>query len=642
MTVNLKMPDIQELKPRITVFGIGGAGGNAVNNMISSGLVGCDFVVTNTDAQVLANSKAECVVQMGVSVTEGLGAGSQPEVGAAAAEEVLDEINGYLNGAHMVFITAGMGGGTGTGGAPVIARAAREQGILTVGVVTKPFHFEGARRMRAAEEGIVALQKEVDTLIVIPNQNLFRIADAQTTFAEAFGMADQVLYSGVACITDLMVKEGMINLDFADVRSIMRDMGKAMMGTGQASGDSRALEAAEKAIANPLLDETSMQGARGLLISITGARDDLKLVEVDEATNRIREEVDPDANVVLGAIFDDELSGSIRVSVVATGIDNESRAQYAPVGGNDFVEADWTGEGATIVPLQSGVQGSGASSARTAPVSHTARHYGSIPGGDGGALAREAHVDMPDLGDVGDIDGAALRQTEPVAEASPARPYVPPQAEPVNGDHMPRTTPFALAAKAVDPAQSSGHGSDDQKPRGLLKRLADNFHQRPEEPMRERRPAARPHAPGPADARQYRAQHPAAGAGRMAARHTNSASAHAALHHVPPQANAAEAPLAGHPVNALPAGGAGDAGDAVDAGAVGVAPPAGAHMAVRQAATGQAGSETANAAPRAAQMVPGPHQMAQSFGQAARTPARSIASDEDQLEIPAFLRRSSH
>lgn len=327
MTINLKMPDIQELKPRITVFGVGGAGGNAVNNMITAGLQGCDFVVANTDAQALAMNHSERLVQMGVAVTEGLGAGSQPEVGSAAAEEVIDEINDHLSGSHMVFITAGMGGGTGTGAAPVIARAAREQGILTVGVVTKPFQFEGARRMRIADSGIEELQRNVDTLIVIPNQNLFRIANAQTTFADAFAMADQVLYSGVACITDLMVKEGLINLDFADVRSVMRGMGKAMMGTGEASGENRAQQAAEAAIANPLLDESSMKGAKGLLISITGGND-LTLFEVDEAATRIREEVDSDANIILGATFDESLDGIIRVSVVATGIDREAEAEF--------------------------------------------------------------------------------------------------------------------------------------------------------------------------------------------------------------------------------------------------------------------------------------------------------------------------
>ncbi|MBA69174.1 MAG: cell division protein FtsZ [Rhizobiales bacterium] len=320
MTITLQKPDITELKPRITVFGVGGGGGNAVNNMINAGLQGVEFVVANTDAQALTMTKAERLIQLGANVTEGLGAGSQPEVGRAAAEECIDEILDHLNGTHMCFVTAGMGGGTGTGAAPVVAGAARDKGILTVGVVTKPFHFEGARRMRLAEAGIDELQKNVDTLIVIPNQNLFRIANDKTTFADAFAMADQVLYSGVACITDLMVKEGLINLDFADVRSVMREMGRAMMGTGEASGEGRAMAAAEAAIANPLLDETTMKGAQGLLISITGGRD-MTLFEVDEAATRIREEVDPDANIILGATFDEELEGLIRVSVVATGID---------------------------------------------------------------------------------------------------------------------------------------------------------------------------------------------------------------------------------------------------------------------------------------------------------------------------------
>ncbi|MBA3042322.1 MAG: cell division protein FtsZ [Alphaproteobacteria bacterium] len=328
MTIKLQKPDITELKPRITVFGVGGGGGNAVNNMITAGLQGVDFVVANTDAQALTMTKAERIIQLGVSVTEGLGAGSQPEVGRAAAEECIDEIIDHLNGTHMCFVTAGMGGGTGTGAAPVVAQAARNKGILTVGVVTKPFHFEGARRMRLAEAGIEELQKSVDTLIVIPNQNLFRIANDKTTFADAFAMADQVLYSGVACITDLMVKEGLINLDFADVRSVMREMGRAMMGTGEASGQGRAMQAAEAAIANPLLDETSMKGAQGLLISITGGRD-MTLFEVDEAATRIREEVDPDANIILGATFDEALEGLIRVSVVATGIDRAAGAMAA-------------------------------------------------------------------------------------------------------------------------------------------------------------------------------------------------------------------------------------------------------------------------------------------------------------------------
>ena len=319
MTINIRVPDLTELKPRITVFGVGGAGGNAVNNMIACGLRGVEFVVANTDAQALTSTSAERRIQMGSSITEGLGAGSKPEVGAAAAEEAMADIKAHLVGCHMAFITAGMGGGTGTGAAPVIARASREEGILTVGVVTKPFQFEGSRRLHAAEAGIAELQKHVDTLLIIPNQNLFRVANEKTTFTDAFAMADDVLRAGVACITDLMVKEGLINLDFADVRTIMAGMGKAMMGTGESSGERRAIEAAEAAISNPLLDDVSINGASGLLVSITGGND-LTLYEVDEAASRIRAEADADANIIVGATFDDELDGSIRVSVVATGL----------------------------------------------------------------------------------------------------------------------------------------------------------------------------------------------------------------------------------------------------------------------------------------------------------------------------------
>ena len=330
MTINLTVPNLSDLKPRIAVFGVGGAGGNAVNNMIESRLEGVEFVVANTDAQALMQNAAQRRIQMGTALTQGLGAGSQPQIGAAAAEEALPEILDHLAGAHMAFITAGMGGGTGTGAAPVIARAAKEQGILTVGVVTKPFQFEGVRRQQTAERGIEQLAKHVDTLIVIPNQNLFRVANEKTTFAAAFAMADQVLYSGVASITELMTKEGLINLDFADVRAIMSEMGRAMMGTGEASGDKRAIEAAEAAISNPLLDDVSMRGARGLLISITGGPD-LTLYEVDEAATRIREEVDPEANIILGATFDESLEGIMRVSVVATGLAAEAlKGKNAP------------------------------------------------------------------------------------------------------------------------------------------------------------------------------------------------------------------------------------------------------------------------------------------------------------------------
>ncbi len=330
MTLNLTIPDHQDLKPRITVFGVGGAGGNAVNNMIEKQLDGVEFVVANTDAQALSQARAQSKIQMGVKVTEGLGAGARPSVGAAAAEETIEEIVDHLAGAHMCFITAGMGGGTGTGSAPIIAHAARELGVLTVGVVTKPFQFEGAKRMRQAEEGVEALQKVVDTLIIIPNQNLFRLANEKTTFTEAFSMADDVLYQGVKGVTDLMVRPGLINLDFADVRAVMDEMGKAMMGTGEADGEDRAIQAAEKAIANPLLDEISLKGAKGVLINITGAHD-LTLFELDEAANRIREEVDPDANIIVGSTLDPDMEGTMRVSVVATGIDASNVHADMPV-----------------------------------------------------------------------------------------------------------------------------------------------------------------------------------------------------------------------------------------------------------------------------------------------------------------------
>ncbi len=331
MGINLQLPGLTELRPRITVVGVGGAGGNAVNNMIESGLEGVEFIAANTDAQALASSSAGAVIQMGVGITEGLGAGSRPEIGAAAAEEALEEIRSQLDGVHLLFITAGMGGGTGTGAAPIIARTAKELGVLTVAVVTKPFEFEGQRRMRTAEVGIAALAKHVDTLIVIPNQNLFLVASEKTTFADAFSRADDVLKSGVCCITDLMVKEGLINLDFADVRTVMQNMGTALMGTGEAEGDKRALHAAEAAISNPLLGEVSMRGAKGLLVSITGSFD-MTLYEVEEAASRIRREVDPDENpdinIIVGATFEPALQNRLRVSVVATGI---KPADYMPV-----------------------------------------------------------------------------------------------------------------------------------------------------------------------------------------------------------------------------------------------------------------------------------------------------------------------
>ncbi len=330
MTLNLNVPTLKsDLSPRITVIGVGGAGGNAVNNMIQSNLEGVEFLIANTDAQAINGSNCDRCIQLGRNITQGLGAGSRPDIGRAAAEEAMDEILGHLEGSNMVFITAGMGGGTGTGAAPVIARAARESGILTVGVVTKPFHFEGVHRMRLAEAGIADMTQYVDTLIIIPNQNLFRIANEKTTFADAFKMADDVLKSGVSGVTDLMVMPGLINLDFADIRAVMTEMGKAMMGTGEAEGETRAIDAAEAAISNPLLDEVSMKGARGVLINITGGPD-LTLFEVDEAANRIRDEVDPDANIIFGSTFEPTLDGKMRVSVVATGIDIDEATAPRP------------------------------------------------------------------------------------------------------------------------------------------------------------------------------------------------------------------------------------------------------------------------------------------------------------------------
>jgi cell division protein FtsZ len=465
MTINLSIPNIQELKPRITVFGVGGAGGNAVNNMINSGLDGVDFVCANTDAQALALSKAQRIIQLGVSVTEGLGAGSHPEVGRAAAEESWDEINDHLSGSHMVFITAGMGGGTGTGAAPVIARAAREQGILTVGVVTKPFQFEGNRRTRLAEDGIDELHRHVDTLIVIPNQNLFRVANEKTTFADAFKMADQVLYSGVGCITDLMVKEGLINLDFADVRAVMRGMGKAMMGTGEASGEDRARHAAEAAIANPLLDDVSMHGARGLLISITGGPD-LTLYEVDEAASRIREEVDADANIILGATYDSGMEGRIRVSVVATGTDATMVQAMEPVKANPARAA---------ISVKRPAQSPAESQYRAPEIEHQVE----------AAVAEAISYAQPEPSYMED-DGVTVEPYVPAAshehfedqvrgnDTPVPSVYVPSNAARPDGQRrMPRTEELpAVARRTLDTPDR--HETEPRNARALFKRLASN------------------------------------------------------------------------------------------------------------------------------------------------------------------------
>ena len=513
MTIKLHKPDITELKPRITVFGVGGGGGNAVNNMITAGLQGVDFVVANTDAQALTMTKAERLIQLGAHVTEGLGAGSQPEVGRAAAEECIDEIVDHLSNTHMCFVTAGMGGGTGTGAAPVVARAAREKGILTVGVVTKPFHFEGQRRMKTADLGIEELQKCVDTLIVIPNQNLFRIANDKTTFADAFSMADQVLYSGVACITDLMVKEGLINLDFADVRSVMREMGRAMMGTGEASGQGRAMQAAEAAIANPLLDETSMKGAQGLLISITGGRD-LTLFEVDEAATRIREEVDPDANIILGATFDESLEGIIRVSVVATGIDRamneaadrgmEFRPAAKPAMRPSAAAAPVAAAAQPVHVAQAHTAQAAAPAPRTVdPVAQTIRTAeADLERELEFQMSRQAHVQQqPVMSQAAAPEDNFRPQSRIFAaapEAQPVRqaPVQPQQPAPVMHQQpiirqapeqvrMPKVEDFPPVVKAemehrAQPAATQA--TEERGPMGLLKRITNSLGRREEDP----------------------------------------------------------------------------------------------------------------------------------------------------------------
>ncbi|TGQ17009.1 MULTISPECIES: cell division protein FtsZ [unclassified Mesorhizobium] len=487
MTINLQKPDITELKPRITVFGVGGGGGNAVNNMITAGLRGVEFVVANTDAQALTMSKAERLIQLGAHVTEGLGAGSQPEVGRAAAEECIDEIIDHLSNTHMCFVTAGMGGGTGTGAAPVVARAAREKGILTVGVVTKPFHFEGQRRMKTADMGIEELQKCVDTLIVIPNQNLFRLANDKTTFADAFAMADQVLYSGVACITDLMVKEGLINLDFADVRSVMREMGKAMMGTGEASGEGRAMAAAEAAIANPLLDETSMKGAKGLLISITGGRD-LTLFEVDEAATRIREEVDQDANIILGATFDEELEGVIRVSVVATGIDKSAaEIAAAPISIRAPQKPAARPAAAPVAEIRPApVQPQAYESRAVDPVAEAIQ----LAEANAAAMAQPRPAPVDDFRPQSKIFQAppAQPQPQPVMQPQvmqqPAPQREMPQPVATAPQRMPRVEDFPPVVRAEVEAKTRPADHENSGPMGLIKRLTNGLTRREEEPAR--------------------------------------------------------------------------------------------------------------------------------------------------------------
>ncbi|MBU0726473.1 MAG: cell division protein FtsZ [Alphaproteobacteria bacterium] len=432
MTINITLPNEPELKPRITVIGVGGAGGNAVNNMIRSNLTGVEFLVANTDAQSIAQSVAERRIQLGTIVTQGLGAGSRPEVGRAAAEASIDEILEHLEGSNMCFITAGMGGGTGTGAAPVIAQAARERNILTVGVVTKPFHFEGHHRMRIADAGIEELQQYVDTLIIIPNQNLFRVANEKTTFADAFKMADDVLHAGVRGVTDLMVMPGLINLDFADIRTVMSEMGKAMMGTGQASGDKRAIDAAEAAINNPLLDDSSMKGARGLLINVTGGAD-MTLFEVDEAANRIRDEVDSDANIIFGATFDEALEGHMRVSIVATGIEAESATQNRPARPQLSVVASRTRPGGMGTGGM-GTASAGAASMSAAPAA--APSFSAMPM-SGAMMSGNQAVAY-------DLMQEEIIETGPVEAVAEAQPQT--EAELVKAESIPTAEPAKTAA----------------------------------------------------------------------------------------------------------------------------------------------------------------------------------------------------
>ena len=466
--INIRAPESEpSLHPRITVIGVGGAGGNAVNNMIRANLEGVEFLVCNTDAQALKGSSADRRIQLGLNITRGLGAGSRPDVGRASAEEAMEELLGYLEGANMVFITAGMGGGTGTGAAPVIARAAREHNILTVGVVTKPFQFEGAHRMRIAEAGIQELQQFVDTLIVIPNQNLFRIANEKTTFADAFKMADEVLHSGVRGVTDLMVMPGLINLDFADIRTVMSEMGKAMMGTGEAEGQRRAIDAAEAAISNPLLDEVSLKGARAMLINITAGMD-IALFEVDEAVNRVRAEVDPDANVIFGSTFDPTMEGRLRVSVVATGIDAQSMAQPQPSrqptldvirGGYDIGRKPQTGGlSAAMSAIGASFRPSGAPGGLTAqPVTMTATAEQLEPlAAEAAPMAAEPMMEAQ--AEAAPVEAVAIAIPEPVVTSQPpmeprpepkAEAFIPPRPM-ESGARMTVSTPPQPAQQPVE------------------------------------------------------------------------------------------------------------------------------------------------------------------------------------------------
>jgi len=534
MTINLGAPQTTELKPRIVVVGVGGAGGNAVNNMIGQGLSGVEFIVANTDAQALNASKADRRIQLGVNITQGLGCGARPEVGRESAEEAIEQIVDHLQGTHMAFITAGMGGGTGTGAAPVIARACREQGMLTVGVVTKPFQFEGTTRMRLAERGIEELQKHVDTLIVIPNQNLFRIANEKTTFAAAFAMADQVLHSGVRGITDLMVVPGLINLDFADVKTVMSEMGKAMMGTGEADGDDRSVAAAEAAIANPLLDDVSIKGARGVLINITGGMD-LTLHEVDEAANRIRDAVDPDANIIVGAALDETLEGRVRVSVVATGIDLAHAIEPREETAGSKVLAFGVGNrprGPAPRPVS---LGGGAGGAATARVLEPPAPAEAAPVAAGVEMPAQASMLQPMLPAVEPVRAAAVPEPKPltpepeVLAARPASavaeprhdPYVPPRAIEPKADleRLPvRPQPQPAAEAPSDPASAATRRAS------LIQRMTGSlFGSTPAAPATEPRRAEPQFQPArePAPAAERRPEPPLEVSARPAAMRTH-------------------------------------------------------------------------------------------------------------------------
>ncbi|MEO9514140.1 MAG: cell division protein FtsZ [Paracoccaceae bacterium] len=519
MTLNLSMPGTEDLKPRITVFGVGGAGGNAVNNMIEKQLQGVDFVVANTDAQALAQSTSTSRVQLGIKATEGLGAGARPSVGAAAAEESIEQIVDHLAGAHMCFITAGMGGGTGTGAAPIIAQAARELGVLTVGVVTKPFQFEGAKRMRQAEDGVEALQRVVDTLIIIPNQNLFRLANEKTTFTEAFSMADDVLYQGVKGVTDLMVCPGLINLDFADVRAVMDEMGKAMMGTGEAEGEDRAIQAAEAAIANPLLDEISLRGAKGVLINITGA-EDLTLFELDEAANRIREEVDPDANIIVGSTLDTAMEGLMRVSVVATGIDASEIVMDVPVPRRSLKEPLPAGVAAPIAAAEA-LPEAETEMVTTAPTAEEPSLFENIEQQPEVAQQAPEQVyqqqeyvaaaqadDLPPPAYQPQVPAFAPREDS--IEAEPET-YVAPQASapgtpsPETMERLRAATQMHREAAASAPEQEIAQGHDAERPRFGINSLINRMTGHSETPAR---PAVPPRAQPPVHGRA--AQTPAA------------------------------------------------------------------------------------------------------------------------------------